>query len=245
MAQTILHKANERGSRDHGWLKTKYSFSFSDYYDPQKIHFGALRVLNDDTIAAGMGFGTHPHDNMEIITIPLEGALAHKDSMGNASIIRHGEIQVMSAGSGITHSEFNANEDATVKLLQIWVFPDKKNVTPRYAQLEIDLAQMHNNLLQLISPYPEDAGLWIHQHAWFFMGRFDAHVEKAYAFRKQHSGVYVFVINGSFTVNGVNLDDRDALGTWDTDKISIKANKADSQILLMEVPMEFDLVNNK
>lgn len=240
MAQTILHKANERGSQDHGWLKTKYSFSFSDYYDPQKIHFGALRVLNDDIIAAGMGFGTHPHDNMEIITIPLEGALAHKDSMGNASIIRHGEIQVMSAGSGITHSEFNANEDATVKLLQIWVFPDKKNVTPRYGQLEIDLAQMHNNLLQLVSPYPEDEGLWIHQHAWFFMGRFDEHVEKEYAFRKQGNGVYVFVINGSFTVNGVNLDDRDALGLWDTDKISIQANKADSQILLMEVPMEFD-----
>ncbi len=240
MAQTILYKANERGSRDHGWLKTRYSFSFSDYYDPQKIHFGALRVLNDDIIAAGMGFATHPHDNMEIITIPLEGALAHKDSMGNASIIRHGEIQVMSAGSGITHSEFNANEDATVKLLQIWVFPDKKNVTPRYGQLEIDLAQMRNKLLQLVSPYPEDEGLWIHQHAWFFMGRFDAHVEKEYAFRKQGNGVYVFVINGSFTVNGVNLDDRDALGLWDTDRISIQTNKADSQILLMEVPMEFD-----
>lgn len=239
MIQTILHKANQRGSGDFGWLKTRYSFSFANYYNPERVHFGALRVINDDVIAGGMGFGTHPHDNMEIITIPLEGDLAHKDSMGNTSVIKHGEIQVMSAGSGITHSEFNANEDIPAKILQIWVFPNKKNVEPRYDQTEIDLNKMHNHFLQLVSPNPDDAGVWIHQDAWFSIGCFDKNVEKEYVLKKKESGVYAFIVEGSFSINGIELNDRDALGIWNTEKFVVSSLTGKAKILLMEVPMQF------
>ena len=180
MSNIILHKADTRGNANHGWLQSRHTFSFANYYNPERMNFGALRVLNDDSVAAGMGFGTHPHDNMEIISIPLEGDLEHKDSMGNISVIKHGDIQVMSAGTGIFHSEYNKNKDRLVKFLQIWVFPDKKNVTPRYDQITLDLADRHNKLQQILSPDAEDTGVWIHQKAWFHLGKFEKGISTEY-----------------------------------------------------------------
>jgi len=173
MANTILHKANSRGDANHGWLHSRHTFSFANYYNPERVQFGVLRVLNDDYVEAGMGFGTHPHDNMEIISIPLEGDLEHKDSMGNIAVIKKGDVQVMSAGTGITHSEYNKNKDKPVKLLQIWVFPNTKNVKPRYDQISLNLADRHNQLQQLVSPNADDGSIWIYQDAWFHLGKFD------------------------------------------------------------------------
>ena len=237
MANQLIHKAATRGHADHGWLRTNHTFSFADYYNPERIHFGALRVLNDDYIAGGMGFGTHPHDNMEIITIPLEGDLEHKDSMGNGTVIKHGDVQVMSAGTGITHSEYNHNKTKPVQLLQIWVFPNKRNVTPRYDQITLDVNQRHNKLQQILSPNSDDEGVWIHQDAWFHIGRFDQNFETTYTWKKQGNGVYVFVIKGDITVNGTALNERDGSGIWNTDAMTIQANSADAELLIMEVPM--------
>lgn len=236
MINTILYKASDRGQANHGWLLAKHSFSFANYYDPAKMNFGVLRVLNDDSIAGGMGFSTHPHDNMEIITIPLEGGLEHKDSMGNQAVINHGDIQVMSAGTGIEHSEKNKNRDQTLKLLQIWLFPNKRNVTPRYDQLTLDVADRHNTLQQVLSPNPNDEGVWIHQDAWFHMGDLDQDIDITYTIKKEGNGVYAFIISGEVMVDEHLLQDRDALGIWDTKSITLKAVKT-SEILLMEVPM--------
>jgi len=194
MANTVLHKANSRGHANHGWLDSYHSFSFASYYNPERIHFGALRVLNDDTVAAGKGFGKHPHDNMEIISIPFEGDLQHEDSMGNIAIIKNGDIQVMSAGTGITHSEFNKSSDAPVKFLQIWVFPNKKNVTPRYSQITLNREDRHNKLQQILSPDPNDAGVWIYQDAWFHLGKFDNGFSTSYTTKKKGNGLYAFVL---------------------------------------------------
>jgi len=237
MANQLIHKAATRGHADHGWLRTNHTFSFADYYNPERVHFGALRVLNDDYIAGGMGFGTHPHDNMEIITIPLEGDLEHKDSMGNGTVIKHGDVQVMSAGTGITHSEYNHNRTKPVQLLQIWVFPNKRNVTPRYDQITLDVNQRRNKLQQILSPSSDDEGVWIHQDAWFHIGRFDQNFETTYTWKKQGNGVYVFVIKGDITVNGTALNERDGSGIWNTDSMSIQANSADAELLIIEVPM--------
>jgi len=237
MKNTILHKANERGHADHGWLNAYHSFSFANWYNPDKVQFGVLRVLNDDTIAPGMGFGTHPHDNMEIITIPLEGDLAHKDSMGNAEIIKFGDVQVMSAGTGIRHSEFNPNEDKRTKLLQIWLFPNKRNVEPRYQQITLDVNDRLNKLQQILSPNPNDAGVWIHQDAWFHMGKFEKGVTETYTVKRNENGVYAFVISGSVIINGQALETRDALGITNTEKLEITAT-SDAEILLMDIPME-------
>ena len=237
MANQLIHKAATRGHADHGWLRTNHTFSFADYYNPERVHFGALRVLNDDYIAGGMGFGTHPHDNMEIITIPLEGDLEHKDSMGNGTVIKHGDVQVMSAGTGITHSEYNHNKTKPVQLLQIWVFPNKRNVTPRYDQITLDVNERRNKLQQILSPNSDDEGVWIHQDAWFHIGRFDQNFETTYTWKKQGNGVYVFVIKGDITVNGTALNERDGSGIWNTDSMSIQANSADAELLIMEVPM--------
>jgi redox-sensitive bicupin YhaK (pirin superfamily) len=215
-----------------------HTFSFANYHNPERMHFGALRVLNDDTVEAGMGFGKHPHDNMEIISIPLEGDLEHKDSMGNVSVIRHGDIQVMSAGTGIFHSEYNKNKDSRVKFLQIWVFPNKKNVTPRYDQITLNIADRHNKLQQILSPNPEDEGVWIHQNAWFHMGTFDKGIGTEYQIKAKGNGVYAFILKGDVTINGQVLSTRDGFGIWDVDSFSIKAD-SDAEILLMEVPMEF------
>ncbi|MDO5054808.1 MAG: pirin family protein [Pasteurella oralis] len=234
--KTVYHAANSRGNADHGWLKSRHTFSFAHYYDPTRVHFGALRVINDDFVEGGMGFGTHPHDNMEIISIPLSGDLAHKDSMGNGSVIRHGDIQVMSAGTGITHSEMNPNPDKPVQFLQIWVFPNKRDVEPRYQQITIANTQKPNDFQQILSPNPEDEGVWIHQDAWFSLAKFDQGVAKNYALHKTGNGVYAFVIKGNANIGGIELNQRDGLGLWDTDSIDIIAT-SDAEVLLMEVPM--------
>jgi|694.fasta_scaffold19167_4 redox-sensitive bicupin YhaK (pirin superfamily) len=240
MANMVLHKAGTRGHADHGWLNSHHSFSFANYYDPERMHFGALRVLNDDTVAPGMGFSTHPHDNMEIISIPLEGDLEHTDSMGNTQVIRHGDIQVMSAGSGITHSEKNRNTDKLTRFLQIWVFPNKRNVTPRYDQITLNAADRRNAFQQILSPSADDAGVWIHQDAWFHLGNFDANKDAAYTVKRKGNGVYVFVLEGSATVNGQAMDRRDGLGVRDEETLELKAGASGAEVLLMEVPMELN-----
>jgi quercetin 2,3-dioxygenase len=235
--KTVLHTANSRGHANHGWLNAYHSFSFASWFHPDRVQFGMLRVLNDDTIAAGMGFGTHPHDNMEIITIPLEGDLAHKDSMGNSSIIKSGDIQVMSAGTGIQHSEFNPNAEQQTKLFQIWLFPKYRNVAPRYQQITLDPSAQKNNFDQILSPNPDDAGVWIHQDAWFYLSDFETNFTKKLALKKEGNGFYILTIEGEIEVNGQKLEKRDALGLWETSEIEIKANTA-SKFLVMEIPMD-------
>lgn len=234
--KTIIHKAQERGYADHGWLKSYHSFSFASYYDPEKIQFGALRVLNDDTVAAGMGFGTHPHQNMEIISIPLSGDLKHHDSMGNEAVIKAGDIQVMSAGSGIRHSEMNANSDREVKFLQIWILPNRQQVTPRYDQWTIPQQKMQNRLLQVLSPNPNDEGVWIYQDAWFHMGQFDEKLEISYPLKKEGNGVYLFVLEGNISVGNIQLEQRDGLCISDTTAFDLKADQK-SSVLVMEIPI--------
>ncbi len=234
--KTILHKADTRGHANHGWLNSYHTFSFANYYNPERVHFGALRVLNDDSIAGGTGFGTHPHDNMEIVSIPLSGELEHKDSMGNHAIIKSGEVQVMSAGTGVFHSEYNKLKDATTKFLQIWIFPDKKNVAPRYDQISIEDLEKENEFFQILSPSADDAGVWINQQAWFSLGNFTQDTTSTYKLHAPNSGLYIFVLKGSATVGEHQLSDRDGLGVWESTEVTISA-EAGAQILLMEVPM--------
>lgn len=234
--KTVLHKANTRGHAKHGWLDTNHTFSFANYYNPERMHFGVLRVLNDDTVAPGRGFNTHPHDNMEIISIPLEGDLEHKDSMGNVAVIRNGDVQVMSAGTGIYHSEYNKNADKQVRFLQIWMFPNMRNVQPRYDQISLREQNMKNRLVQILSPDPHDDGVWVHQGSWFHMGELDKGFKTTYQLKDPHNGVYAFVIEGDVTIEGQELNRRDGFGVWDTDKIAIQAD-SNSKLLLMEVPM--------
>ncbi len=238
MATTVIHPANTRGNANHGWLNAFHSFSFANYYNPDRNQFGALRVLNDDTIAGGMGFGTHPHNNMEIITIPFEGDLAHKDSMGNAATIKTGDVQVMSAGSGIQHSEFNPNADQQTKLFQIWLFPNKKDVTPRYQQITLDASKQKNNFAQILSPNADDEGVWIHQDAWFFMADFDKDFSKKYTLKKSGNGVYLIVISGAIMVDGQLLNTRDAIGITNFETLDIEAT-TDAKFLIMEIPMNY------
>ena len=239
MKNIVLHKADSRGHADHGWLNAYHSFSFASWYNPDRVQFGMLRVLNDDTVAAGMGFGTHPHDNMEIITIPLEGDLAHKDSMGNAATIKTGDVQVMSAGTGIQHSEFNPNHDQHTKLFQIWLFPKYRNVEPRYQQITLDQSLQKNDFAQILSPNADDAGVWIHQDAWFHIGKFDNGFSTSYELKKPKNGIYAFVLKGDFMIGNIAVNERDGLEIWDTNTIKITANTANAEILLMEVPMQF------
>jgi len=234
---TVLHKATSRGFAEHGWLKSHHSFSFAQYYNPERMHFGVLRVLNDDQVDPGMGFGTHPHDNMEIISIPLEGDMEHKDSMGNVATIKRGDVQVMSAGTGIRHSEYNKNKDKKVKFLQIWLFPNKRNVTPRYDQITLNLEDRANKLQQILSPDANDAGVWIHQDAWFHVGTFDKGKEIKYKIKREGNGVYAFVLKGSFSCEGQILDARDGFGIWDVTSLSLQSLTDDAEVLLMDVPM--------
>ena len=233
---TVLHKANTRGHANHGWLDSHHSFSFANYYNPERMGFGKLRVLNDDRVEASQGFGTHPHNNMEIISIPLEGDLEHKDSTGNVAVIKEGDIQVMSAGTGIFHSEYNKNEDKQVKFLQIWVHPNKTGVEPRYDQLPIDAEKMKNQFTQILSPNADDEGVWIYQDAWFNMGKFDEETTTTYKVNKEGNGVYAFVLEGEAEIENQALETRDGFGIWDVESLTIKANKG-AKILLMEVPM--------
>lgn len=234
----ILHKADKRGTANHGWLNSRFSFSFANYFDPEKIHFGALRVINDDIILGGTGFGSHPHNNMEIISIPLEGGLAHKDSMGNSSVIKAGEIQVMSAGTGIEHSEYNASTTNEGKFLQIWIFPNKKDVIPRYDQLQIEASHINNKFGQILSPYSDDDGVWVHQDAWFHMGDFTEVKELTYKLKNANNGVYAFLIEGEVEIFGETLSKRDALGVWEVDNLPVKV-QANAKLLLIEIPMNF------
>ncbi len=234
---SVLHKADSRGRADHGWLVSHHTFSFANYHNPERMHFGVLRVLNDDIVAEGRGFGTHPHDNMEIISIPLEGDLEHQDSMGNTAVIRNGDIQVMSAGTGIMHSEFNKNRDQPVKFLQIWVYPNKRNVMPRYDQITLDKSQRKNRFRQILSPNAEDEGVWIHQDAWFHLGDFENNTETQYQIKKKGNGVYLFIIKGSAEIEGQRVEERDGFGVWDLSEVKIKATAEETEILLMEVPM--------
>lgn len=237
MTKTVLHKASSRGHADHGWLNSYHTFSFAGYHNPERVHFGMLRVLNDDTVQAGQGFGTHPHNDMEIVSIPLEGDLEHKDSMGNKTVIRHGDVQVMSAGTGVYHSEYNHNNDRQVKFLQIWVFPNKKGVTPRYDQMTLDVNDRRNKFQQVVSPNADDEGVWVHQDAWFHLGQFDKDFSLNYDVKKTGNGVYAFVLNGEFEIDGQKLETRDGYGMWDLDNFNVKALTQDAEILLMEVPM--------
>lgn len=239
MNHSRFHKANTRGHTNLNWLNSYHTFSFSGYQDADRMNFGALRVLNDDTVSAGMGFGTHSHENMEIISIPLSGDLEHKDSMGNSTIIKSGDIQVMSAGSGIKHSEYNHHKDQVVKFLQIWIIPNQRNTTPRYDQITLNPLDSQNKFQQILSPNPDDEGVWIQQDAWFHLGNFDNDIETQYNLKKESNGVYFFVLEGSFTVNNQTLNSRDGLGIWDVNQFEIKSNSENARLLIMEVPMKF------
>ena len=233
--KTVLHKSNERGHFNFGWLDTYHSFSFGEYYNPAKVHFGALRVLNDDIIEGGAGFPTHPHNNMEIVTIPLCGALEHKDSTGGHGVIKKYDVQVMSAGSGVYHSEFNHDKIEESNILQTWIFPNEKNVTPRYAQKTFLPEERVNKFQTVVSPDNKD-GLWLHQNAWYSLGNFLKDFETRYTLHSDKNGVYVFVISGEVNIGGMHLQKRDAIGVYETNEINLTA-KADSEVLLMEIPM--------
>ncbi len=235
--KTILHKAATRGHANHGWLDTSHTFSFANYYDPTRMNFGVLRVLNDDFVDGGKGFGTHPHDNMEIISVPLSGDLEHKDSMGNVAVIKQNDVQILNAGTGISHSEYNKNADKKVNFLQIWVFPKVKNIEPGYDQINFKPEDRVNKLQQIVSPSKEDDGVWINQDAWFHLGNLTKGFQADYAIKLKDNGVYAFVIEGDVTINGQKLNKRDGFGVWDTDKLSIVAD-SNAEVLLMEVPMD-------
>ena len=235
--QSILHKAASRGLANHGWLKSNHSFSFANYYNPERMHFGVLRVLNDDLVAAGRGFGKHSHDNMEIISIPLSGDLMHKDSMGNTTIIRQGDVQAMSAGTGVANSEMNESPDEPVEFLQIWVLPKSRNIAPNYSQITLNPDDLANKFNQVISPNANGQGATINQNAWFYLGNLTAATGLDYDLKEKANGVYAFVLEGDVTIAGQELNKRDGFGVWDTSSISITAT-TDAKVLLMEVPME-------
>lgn len=236
---THLYKSQDRGNANFGWLDANFSFSFGSYYNPDKVQFGMLRVLNDDTIAAGAGFGTHPHDNMEIITIPLEGGLKHRDSMGNEGVISFGEVQVMSAGTGIEHSEMNASRQERAKTLQLWVFPEFQDVEPRYDQRSFDLEKQRNEFVTVVAPHDKHEGdaLWVYQQTYFNLGLFDGGADIAYNVRNSINGVYVFLIEGEIEIGGHNLQQRDAAGITNASTVKITV-KSPAKILLIEVPMQ-------
>ena len=233
---TVLHKAETRGKANHGWLNSHHTFSFANYHNPERMNFGVLRVLNDDIVQAAMGFGTHPHDNMEIISIPLEGDLEHKDSMGNVTVIKEGDVQIMSAGTGVTHSEKNKNNDKEVKFLQIWVFPKEKNISPRYDQISIREIAKENKFYQVVSPNQDDQGVWINQDAWFHIGNFTKGNSDEYEIKKEGNGVYAFILEGEAEIEDEKLSKRDGIGIWNTKSINVKATEK-ARVLLMEVPM--------
>lgn len=234
--KTIYHPASDRGHANHGWLDSYHSFSFAQWYDPAKVQFGALRVLNDDRVAGGTGFGTHPHDNMEIVSIPLSGDLRHQDSTGKKAVIREGDVQIMSAGTGIAHSEVNHSQDQEVRFLQIWVFPKEKNITPNYDQKSFPREARINKLQTVVDPQGEE-GVKINQDAWFRLGRFDRNTDLTYQISRPANGVYVFVLEGQAEIAGQVLGRRDAMGVSDVESFDIEL-KADTEILLMDIPMK-------
>jgi redox-sensitive bicupin YhaK (pirin superfamily) len=234
--KTIIHRNASRGQADHGWLKAKHTFSFAGYHDPSRVHFGLLRVLNDDIVEGGKGFGAHPHVNMEIVTVPLSGALHHQDNTGRSGIIRSGDVQIMSAGSGIVHSEVNASAEDPVNLLQIWVFPKERDIKPRYEQKTFSQEERKNKFQVVVSPLADDGGVWINQDAKFLLADPSAGTSLEYKRAFDNTGIYLFVINGSVDIAGERLDKRDAIAISETGSISLKA-ETDSRILLMEIPL--------
>lgn len=234
--KTVFHKASERGHANHGWLNAHHSFSFASYHDPNKVHFGLLRVLNDDIIAPGMGFGMHPHDNMEIVTIPLKGTLEHRDSMGNIGVIRPNEIQAMSAGSGLMHSEYNHSKTEEINLLQIWVFPKERNIEPRYDQKIYSEKDKEEKFKTIVSPVKSEHTMWINQDAYFSLGKFKSGNSVDYKIQNPGNGAYIFIIEGEASIDTQKLEKRDALGIWETDTFSVNISK-DSEILIIDVPM--------
>lgn len=234
--QKVIHKANSRGHANHGWLDSYHTFSFAGYYNPFRIQFGALRVLNDDTVEGGEGFGSHPHDNMEIVSIPLEGALEHKDNTGNKGVIKSGDVQIMSAGTGIVHSEYNHSQTERVKFLQIWVFPQEKNIHPRYEQKYFSEQERLNKLQVVISPERENGALWINQQAWFSRTFLEPGKMLVYALHGENKGIYVFLLEGKVQVEDEVLEKRDGAGFWETERISLTALE-NAEVLLIEVPM--------
>jgi redox-sensitive bicupin YhaK (pirin superfamily) len=231
-----IHRAETRGFFDHGWLKTYHTFSFASYFDPERVRFGLLRVLNDDIIEPGMGFGTHPHENMEIVTIPLKGELAHKDSMGTKQVIKSGEIQAMSAGSGLTHSEFNNSNTDLVNLLQIWVFPKVQDIEPRYEQKVFNTYERKNKFQTVVSPEKGNGAMWINQDAYFSLAELDKEKDFNYRIKHNGNGAYIFLIEGAIKTEGETLNKRDGIGIEGIQDINIKALES-SEILLIEVPM--------
>ncbi|ADU65124.1 Pirin domain protein [Desulfurispirillum indicum S5] len=237
MAPITIHRAETRGTADHGWLLSRHTFSFADYHDPERMGFGLLRVINDDIVAPGKGFDTHPHRNMEIISIPLQGALRHADSMGHNTVIPAGEIQLMSAGSGVSHSEYNASDHESVAFLQIWVYPATKNTEPRYFQKAFDPARRHNRFQLLVSPDGREESLVINQQAWFSMIDLQANTSAIYHLHGKHSGLYLFVLEGNVKAHGEALTKRDGMGISAESTVMLQASSA-TRILCMEVPME-------
>ena len=233
----MIHKSESRGHANHGWLDTYHTFSFGMYHDPSRIHFGMLRVLNDDFVIGGAGFGKHSHDNMEIISIPLQGSLAHSDSTGNEGIISTGDVQIMSAGSGIQHAEYNASETELVNFLQLWIFPKERNISPRYDQLTFNKEQLRNRLYNIVSATEKEGTLWINQDAELYLGEFDATIDISHAIKSANHGIYVFVIEGSVTIGDITLNKRDGIGIYDADSVFATVHEQ-SKILLIEVPMK-------
>lgn len=233
--QKTIHRANTRGFADHGWLKSRHTFSFAGYHDPERMNFGALRVLNDDVVAQGMGFGTHPHADMEIISIPISGSLAHKDSTGNSEIIRTGDVQIMSAGTGITHSEYNPDQTKEVNFLQIWVLPEKRGIEPRYEQKTFDLEAQRNSLVKTVSWQKDSGALWINQKAQFWLGVFDAEKEVTVEPSAPGAGLYFFLIRGAAEIAGESLQARDAMGLMGAGKTHVRFT-ALAQLLVIEIP---------
>ena len=237
--KTIIHKAEDRGFANHGWLQANHSFSFASWYNPEKVHFGALRVLNDDIIAPKMGFGTHPHDNMEIITIPLKGVLKHRDNMGDDWIpVVPGEVQVMSAGTGVQHSEINGSVDEYLSLFQIWIIPEEQSVKPRYDQKTFSEADRKGRLQTLVTSFKDEDenSLKIHQDA--KLSRIDLKEGQSFTYdvKSNDHGVYLMNISGRVSISDVNLNTRDALGISETSDFEINATE-DSELLFIEVPM--------
>ena len=232
----IIYKAEDRGNADHGWLKAHYSFSFGNHYNANKMGFGLLRVLNDDEVAPSMGFGKHPHDNMEIITIPLSGTIKHEDSMGNDGTISVGEVQIMSAGTGVSHSEFNPSSNEALKLFQIWIVPKLANIEPRYDQKAFMEAGRKNQFQLLVSPIKEEGALWINQNAWLSRGDFELGKTVHYTAKLKTNGIYLMVIEGDVEVDGAKLNMRDAVGISEADVVDIKVI-TNAQLLIIDVPM--------
>ncbi len=230
-----LHKADTRGVAEHGWLSSRHTFSFARYHDPERMGFGLLRVVNDDVVQPSMGFGTHPHDNMEIISIPLAGKLVHKDSMGNVQEIKAGEVQIMSAGTGITHSEYNGSDSEDVNFLQIWVIPEKRDIEPRYDQKLFSTDERQGQLQNVVSPDREDDGVWINQQAWFWLGAYKAGQSATYTIKRPGNGAYFFVLEGAIAIAGEQLERRDGLGIEDAQSVDFEVND-DCQLLVMDVP---------